>query len=622
MADNKTSVALEIGAQCVTMAVFLQTKKGVTLSRYGRRDIVLDPIEESMRIEYVSQAIASLVEELKVKGSEISDIVSGQQVVMRFITLPALGMDDLREQVGMEAQQHIPFPMESITYDFHEIGTNAAGERDVLLVAIKRDVLDELNAQVEASGVRTKSVDCSITSLYNTYRASYPDETESVMIVDIGAKTTDILFSDKGRFFTRSVNAAGGFITNAISRERSISYREAEALKISNGVIAMGNGHTDTLSIDDASLATTIRTAMGRVSSEIQRTINYYRSQYKGNAPTRAYICGGCARLPFIVDFLQGVLNIPVEFLNPLENLSIGAHVDEEALQSDSFCLAPVVGVAVTALELNELHIDLVPTTVGKKRAEQALLPKIVTAGLIALAGAGFYAWSAHESLTDAQDKLVKAQAASERVQSVLSRVESTESAYNRAVRDVDQLEQLFMMRNAYADVLLQIVEKSPSVKFWFTEVAPLINYDVEEHELTSGNDVKGTRLVDMAKSRNAQATSAINKPAVEVDSKRRNDAAAVTAIYVTGYTLRDPKNAASGMHREIVRNMINNNFDERSPESLFAYTSAAISANENKYIRFISPSESKGQVPEYLERFMIIMPLKTPISIPELQEK
>ena len=214
MADYKTTVALEIGSQSVTMGVFTPAGRGFALSRYARRDILLDPVEEGMRMDYVGSAIAEMVQELKVRGSEVRNVVSGQQVFMRFIKLPALDIDDLAEQVGYEAQQHIPFPLEDIIYSYQELADREEGEREVLLVAIKKDVLDNLNTQVEASSLKTRSVDCSITPLYNAFRANY-DEEEPVMLLDIGAKTTDIIFAEDGRFFTRSVTAAGAFITNS-----------------------------------------------------------------------------------------------------------------------------------------------------------------------------------------------------------------------------------------------------------------------------------------------------------------------------------------------------------------------------------------------------------------------
>ncbi len=621
MAEYKTTIALEIGAQSVTMGVFTPSKRGFTLSRYSRREILLDPVEEGMRMDYVSNAIAEMVKELKVKGGDVRDVVSGQQVFMRFIKLPDIDMEDISEQVGYEAQQHIPFPLEDIIYDYQELAAREEGEREVLLVAIKKDVLDNLNGQVEESGVKTSAVDGSITSRYNAFRVSYPEENEPVMLLDIGAKTTDIIFADAGRFFTRSVTAAGAFITNAISREFGISFREAEALKISKGVVSLGNGHTDSMEEQEAALATTIRNAMERLSSEVLRTINHYRAQYKGNAPLRAYICGGGARLPFISEFMESKLGISVEFMNPLNAFGIGKKVSGEALEADALCLGPVAGAAVTGAKAGEFSIDLVPTSVGRERAELKMIPMVIAAGVVALAGAGFYAYTADAAATEAERLLAKARPAYEKSQKLLDGLDALQGNYNRAMKDINALSEVYAMRTAYVDVIKQLVEKSTSTKFWFTEFSPLINYNAD-NTLLEGTDVKGTRLIDLNRSANATPSSALNQAPEAVDTNRRDDAPAVTAIYVTGFTTKKPGDTRSTAQQEIVRDLVRTNFDERSADSLFDYSSQKVTANGNHYFRFLDSKESKGklQIPDYVEKFMMVMPLKTPIPIPQLE--
>lgn len=621
MAEYKTTVALEIGAQSVTMGVFTPAGRGFALSRYARRDIVLDPVEEGMRMDYVSNAIGELVAELKVRGSDVRNVVSGQQVFMRFIKLPALDMDDIAEQVGMEAQQHIPFPLEDIQYSYQELPGSSEVEREVLLVAIKKDVLDGLNEQVESNGLRTRSVDCAITSLYNAFRASYPEETEPVMLLDIGAKTTDIIFAEEGRFFTRSVTAAGSFITNQVAREFGMSFRDAEKFKVESGAVSLGNGHTDSMDEQQAALATVIRTAMSRLSSEVQRTVLHYRSQYKGSAPVKAYICGGGARLPYALEFLQSTLNIPVEYFNPLQNFSIGKHIDEESLEGDAICLGAIAGAAVSGAGIGAFDIDLVPTSVGKSRAEMALLPKVAVAGILALAGAGFFAFTAHNAAVKSAAAYAKARPADEKVASLLSSMESKQNKYNNVMKEIEKVESIYKMRFAYADVIRQLSSRGASVKFWFNEFAPLINYDVDNNSLAGATDVKGAKLIDMNRSKNASNDSAIGSAPEEVDSKKRNKAPMVTAIYVSGFTIKTPGDERSTAHRQAIYDLVDRNFDERSADSLFSYQNAKVQKDLNHYFQFIDAKTAKGKMPDYVEKFMMVMPLKTPIAIPELAD-
>ena len=619
MADYKTTVALEIGSQSVTMGVFTPAGRGFALSRYARRDILLDPVEEGMRMDYVGSAIAEMVQELKVRGSEVRNVVSGQQVFMRFIKLPAIDMDNIAEQVGYEAQQHIPFPLEDIIYSYQELADREEGEREVLLVAIKKDVLDGLNSQVEAAPLKTRSVDCAITSLYNAFRANYEEE-EPVMLLDIGAKTTDIIFAEDGRFFTRSVTAAGAFITNSIAREFNMSFREAEKLKIEDGVVSLGNGYTDSMTEQEAALATTIRTAMSRLSSEVQRTINHYRAQYKGNPPTKAYICGGGARLPFALEFLQAALNIPVEYLNPIEVLSVGPKVDEAELEQDALCLGPIVGAAITGSGTGEFNIDLVPTSVGKDRAEKKLLPMVAIAGVMSLIGAGVYAGITTMKANESAALLAKAAKVDSSVAQLNDQISNVEQKYKNEMGQIAKFADLYAMRAAYVDVLKQLSQKAASIKFWFNEFSPLINYDVEANSLTETADVKGTKLIDMNRSRSNSSESAMNAAPDEVDVRKRNKAPKVTAIYVSGFTIKRP--GSDGLaQRDAIYNLVAQNFDERSADSLFAYENGKVQSNLNHYFQFIDSKAAKGKLPDYVEKFMMVMPLKTPIGIPEQSE-
>ena len=582
MAEYKTTVALEIGAQSVTMGVFTPAGKGYALSRYARRDILLDPVEEGMRMDYVSNAIGEMVTELKVKGSDVRNVVSGQQVFMRFIKLPLIDIEDISEHVGYEAQQHIPFPLEDIIYSYQVLPEREPGEQEVLLVAIKKDVLDNLNTQVEDNGLKTRSVDCSITSLYNAYRISYPeDEGESVVILDIGAKTTDIIFSESGRFFTRSVTAAGSFITNNIAREFNLNYKEAEQLKIESGMVSLGNGFTDNMPEQEAALATTIRTAMSRLSSEVQRTINHYRAQYKGTAPSKAYICGGGARLPYAVEFLQAALNIPVEYLNPLQAFSIGAKVDEEALGMDALCLGPIAGAAVTGAKVGEFYIDLVPTSVGKDRAELQMLPKIAVGGLIALAGAGAFVFMANNAVKQAEEtnELFKRQLAP--IEKDARAVQAAEDDFNSALAELHELSSLYRSRTEYTDIIKAIAEVGTSYNFWFTQFEPVYSETLMlDQTLESGSAGRHTRLFAPSSANGATAVANV-------------ESGHINALYIKGYAMNEQE--VRDAYEKICKQKFFNS-DE---------------ADKNKHVQIITNDSGSNASLGYLKSFHMILPLK-----------
>lgn len=141
MANSRQIVALNVGSQRVSMGVFSKTSKdALILDRYATRLVVLDPSAEGLRLTKIGEAIAGLVQELNVKGSVVNYSVSGQSVFIRFVKLPALDDTDVEQLIRFEAQQHVPFPLDEVVWDYHLLPAKGL-EREAILVAIKAEDL-------------------------------------------------------------------------------------------------------------------------------------------------------------------------------------------------------------------------------------------------------------------------------------------------------------------------------------------------------------------------------------------------------------------------------------------------------------------------------------------------
>jgi type IV pilus assembly protein PilM len=327
MADTQTTVALNIGSQRIGMAVFEVSKTGgLVLKAYDSESIVADPSMDASRIPQTRVAINDLAQRLKVGKVKARYAISGQAVFTRFVKLPPIQQDNLEQLVTFEAQQHVPFPLNEVIWDYELI--EGAAEKEVVIVAIKGDALDELNSAVNDSGLGTCEVDVAPMAVYNAFRSTYGHPEEPILLIDIGAKTSNLLYIEGKRFFTRSIAIGGSAVTAAIAKEYNVSFAEAEHQKISNGLVALGGGHTEQLDEAVAALAMVIRNALSRLPAEIARTTNYYRSQHGGSAPRRILLAGGGANLPYTLEFFQEKLNLPVEYFNPVRNVAIGKGVD------------------------------------------------------------------------------------------------------------------------------------------------------------------------------------------------------------------------------------------------------------------------------------------------------
>ena len=164
MADTPATVALNIGSQRIGMAVFESSKSGgLVLKAYDSESIVSDPALDASRVSQTRLAISSLAQRLKVGKSKVRYAISGQAVITRFVKLPPLGGDNIEQLVTFEAQQQFPFPLNEVVWDYELI--ESPGEKEVVIVAIKSDALDEINAAVNESGLSTAEVDVAPMAL-------------------------------------------------------------------------------------------------------------------------------------------------------------------------------------------------------------------------------------------------------------------------------------------------------------------------------------------------------------------------------------------------------------------------------------------------------------------------
>lgn len=408
MADSPATVALNIGSQRIGMAVFESAKNGgLILKAYDSESIVADPALDASRVSQTKIAIATLAQRLKVGKAKVRYAISGQAVITRFVKLPPLGGDNIEQLVTFEAQQQFPFPLDEVAWDYELI--ESPGEKEVVIVAIKNDALDEINAAVNASGLSTAEVDVAPMALFNAFRATYGEPAESVLLIDIGARTTNLLYLEGKRFFTRSVGISGSAVTAAISKEYGIPFLEAEGQKVANGLVALGGGHTEQLDEGVAHLAGVIRNALTRLPAEIARTTNYYRSQHGGSAPSRIILAGGGANLPYTLEFFQEKLNLPVEYFNPLGALTLGKNVDSAVVQREGHLMGELIGLGLRGVGKSTINIDLVPTVVEAARAAQRRKPFLIGAAAAFLLGLAAWAGLQFAAAAKAEEKLQSA---------------------------------------------------------------------------------------------------------------------------------------------------------------------------------------------------------------------
>lgn len=620
MAENQTTVTLNIGSQRISMAVFETSKSGaLILKGYESASLLADPATEAARMPQTRLAILELAQKLRISKQKVRYAISGQSVFTRFVKLPPLESDNIEQIITFEAQQQLPFPIDTVVWDY-ELLESGTIEKEVALVAIKSEALDEINSCVISSGLSTSEIDVAPMALFNAFHYSYPELTEPVLLIDVGAKTSNLLYIEGKRFFTRSIPVGGVSLTTAIAKEYGVNFGEAEAQKVGNGIVTLGGGHTSHLDEAVAALGTVIRNALTRLPTEIARTTNYYRSNHGGNAPRRIILAGGGANLPYAKEFFEEKLGLPVEYFNPMRQVMVGKSVDLELIQKEAHMMGELVGLAVRSIGKSSLHIDLVPASVEEERAAEKRRPILIASAALIVAGfAGFAVWNSRaasqaeaklEEMTQMQSELA---ATAGPIKALLAE----EATMTAATKEYIAIQQA---REFWPSVVDELREHFTSEFTWVTDLEPLAHVDP-----TLKNDPKvknGESLVKpefdaaLGTSQMATVKSDAPKPALMPRPRPGQPVvapqpahAAINAIRIRGLWRENP------LKQEIVNKLLKSLQQSGNPYFRFKTKDAKGQEVELKYEQMVRLNQAATDAEEdFAWPFEIVIPLAQPM--------
>ncbi|MEO6970649.1 MAG: Amuc_1101 family PilM-like pilus complex protein [Chthoniobacterales bacterium] len=467
-------VSLNLGSQTIGLAVFQrQPNGGLVLTGYRLREILADPSAETDRNRQVSEALSAMMRELGLKSGPIDYAVSGQSVFARFVKLPSVEQDKIERIITFEAQQNVPFPIEEVVWDYQLVGSDSVDKIEVVLVAIKADLLEGMNAAVEKAGLQTTLVDVATMALYNAFRFNYSELTGCSLVIDIGARTTNLLFVEPGKVFSRSIPIGGSSITSAIAKEFNEPFSAAELRKTTDGFVSLGGAYAEATDPEVARVSKLVRNTMTRLHAEVARSISFYRTQQQGNTPQRVFLCGGTVSTPYMREFFHEKLQWPIEFFNPLRNVTVAHSVKIDEIARSAHMLGELVGLALRSTLTCPMELNLRPANVVRRHRLAQRRPFFVVAGVcfvLGLLGWGFY--------------FLRVAAVEARVAATLQEdVDRMHGVENRIVRlkketaALDTVARPLLSAINDRGVWLRIIDdlnaRLPKENIWITELAP-----------------------------------------------------------------------------------------------------------------------------------------------------
>src|SRR6266849_4461010 len=362
MLNTKSFLAVDFGAGSLKLAEFeVNESGGLRLKQYGIKSLGAEGAQETTREATILKALQAMLTEKGVKGKTVNVCAPGFHVFSKFVKLPPVDAGKVTQIIQYEAQQNVPFPLEEVVWDYQILGSATGGELEVLLVAIKADIVEGLFRVTETAGLHLQLADVSPAALCNAFRYNYGDLEDCTMLLDIGAKTSNLLFFEKGKVFSRSINLGANSITQDFANESKLKFDAAEKIKIEEGFVSLGGAYEEPENPHQAAISKIARQFMTRLHIQVNQTMQFYRGQQGGSAPQRLFLSGGASIMPYTAQFFAEKLNVPVEYFNPLRNVQIDPAINLEDLARVAHSFGEVIGLGLRNLAHCPVELNLMP---------------------------------------------------------------------------------------------------------------------------------------------------------------------------------------------------------------------------------------------------------------------
>jgi type IV pilus assembly protein PilM len=291
---------------------------------------VMDPV-------LVAETIRAVVENAGLSTKEVVAAVGGHDVIIKKIQMDRMGHEEARDLIRWEAHQHVPFDMESVQLDFQILDPQGTSpQMSVLLVAAKRELIENRLALLADAGLRATVVDVDAFALHNAFERSYPDSLVGVVaLVNIGHETTNVNIMEDGvPIVVRDIPFGSRRIRESLQRERGLTADQAEAVL---------QGHEAAVDLERFVVERVDELAVG-----IERAIAFITAQSGGDGVDRVFLSGGGARVPGVAMALGDRLGVTTHMANPLERMAVRSDVNlEVAVDEVAPMLMLPVGLAM-----------------------------------------------------------------------------------------------------------------------------------------------------------------------------------------------------------------------------------------------------------------------------------
>ncbi|HQY60492.1 MAG: type IV pilus assembly protein PilM [Myxococcales bacterium] len=343
MGEGKNLVGVDIGASSIKVVQLKESRKKFQVIRAGYAPLPPQTIVDGhvMSSGVIVDSLLKIFEEQKISQKDVAIGVYGQSVIVRKITVPMMTAAELDEQIGWEAEQHIPFDIKVMSIDYEVLRKRPeAGQMDLVLVAAKKDEINDFASILREANLRPIVVDINAFTVQNIFEQQQGlPEAGTVALLNVGAAVSSLNIISGGiSAFTREIANAGSSITEEIQKQCNVPFEQAEAYKC-------GGGPTQ---IVPQEVHEVIQSACDGLAGEIQRSLDFYLATSGEAEITKICISGGTAYLAPLCKAIERRARVPVQVFDPLSGLAVDTKfVNEAEMRSRSAQMVVALGLAL-----------------------------------------------------------------------------------------------------------------------------------------------------------------------------------------------------------------------------------------------------------------------------------
>jgi len=498
MLNTKSFLTVDFGAGSLKLAEFeIDEAGGLRLKNFAIKPLGLEGSQEASREKIILQALQEAIAEKGIKSKNVNVCAPGFHVFSKFVKLPPVDAAKVGQIIQYEAQQNVPFPLSEVVWDYQILGAAASGELEVLLVAIKSEIVEGLFRVAAQAKLKLQLCDASPAALCNAFRYNYPDLEDCTMLLDIGAKTSNLLFFEKGKVFSRSINLGANIITQDFATEAKLKFDEAEKIKIAEGFVSLGGAYEEPENVNQASISKIARQFMTKLHIQVNQTMQFYRGQQGGTAPVRLFLSGGASIMPYTAQFFAEKLNVPVEYFNPFRNAQIDPSVNLEELSRVAHAMGEVVGLGLRNLANCPVEMNLMPDSTLRWQAVNQKKPYFV-ATVISLVLVAFGVGFLFQKL--AVNKEAEIDRLTPKVDELNHKVERFNAAYKKLQKTQKEsgqvmtwMQQRYYWGDFLADMRRALLRSEDDIKKKLSAQKPGVDVGIWVEQMTSAANLGGT---------------------------------------------------------------------------------------------------------------------------------